>query len=71
MALTELLSGSMDRHLDRYRITVRKGTIELRGWVDGLDDVKALAAAVKPLGAVVVASVAEDNYDPFTEEPTA
>lgn len=40
--------------------------MELRGYLDGeLADVQEFARAVEPFG-LVLASVADDDYDPFT-----
>jgi len=53
--------------MGRFRITVRGENAELRGYMDA--DMEALIAfsdVMKPYG-VVVASNAEDDYNPFTE----
>jgi hypothetical protein len=39
--------------------------IELRGYVDGSANLGILADAVKPMGVVVMASPAADDYNPF------
>ena len=58
---------------DRFRITIRAkldgtiGTVELRGWLEGEDQLVKLADALKPLGMWVIASPADDDYDPFTD----
>lgn len=48
----------------RFRITVRDSDIELRGYIDGEDKVREVARALQNI-AVVVASPADDDYDPF------
>jgi hypothetical protein len=49
----------------RFRVTVRGERIELRGYVDpGV--LAALSSAMEGL-AMVIASPAEDDYDPFKE----
>lgn len=61
----------------RFRITVSGGRdTELRGYLGADDDVvtaqvqlQAFALAMKPYG-LVIASVAEDDYNPFQEEKT-
>lgn len=61
----------------RYRITLRRSddrpngpdTVELRGYMDDTDNMVALADALQPLGILVVASPAEDDYDPFMALP--
>jgi hypothetical protein len=53
----------------RFRITVRSPTIELRGYVDELENVHALANAMKNQ-AVVVASPEAEDYDPFSRWET-
>ena len=53
--------------MTRYRITVRGDNIELRGYIDADEDhghLVQLANAVERFG-VVVASKAEDDYNPF------
>jgi hypothetical protein len=50
--------------MTRFRITVRGTDIELRGYVDGEATATILARAVDGF-AMVVASPADDNYDPF------
>lgn len=49
----------------RFRVTVRGHSTELRGYVAGYEDAVRLANAVKPFGWMVIASPAEDDYDPF------
>lgn len=56
----------------RIRITVRGLGIELRGFMDELTDEDAptlwqLAEALKPFG-MVIASLAEPDYNPFKEQ---
>lgn len=56
--------------MTRFRITVRadEPTLELRGYTDLPPAVlNSMADALKPYG-VVVASIAEDDYDPFDIE---
>jgi len=54
----------------RFRITVRGEHMELRGYIDaeheGDLDLMDLAEAMKPFG-LVIASVADENYNPFTD----
>ncbi len=53
--------------MGRIRITVRGENAELRGYMDAdQDTLMAFAEAMKPYG-LVVASLAEDDYNPFTE----
>lgn len=59
----------------RFRITVRGMGVELRGRMDELTDEDAptlaqFAEAMKPFG-LVIASPAEDDYDPFSGRATA
>lgn len=49
----------------RFRVTVRSETIELRGYIDGQENLHALANAMKNQ-AVVVASTAAEDFNPFT-----
>jgi hypothetical protein len=49
----------------RWRITVRGEGVELRGYVGSVVEATELADNVKDLGWVVMASPAEDDYDPF------
>lgn len=49
----------------RFRVTVRDASIELRGYVDGEDVLRTLADDIAP--TMVIASPAEDDYDPFKE----
>lgn len=52
----------------RYRITVRGEGVELRGYVDGtIERLESLSYLMKPFG-IVVASEADDDYDPFKNE---
>jgi hypothetical protein len=59
---------------DRFRITIRPqhvedtGAVELRGWLETEDRLVELADALKPLGLWVIASPAESDYDPFTDD---
>lgn len=57
----------------RWRITVRGAAprrVELRGYVDlPLVELEDLAATLKPYG-LVMASPADDDYDPFAEART-
>jgi hypothetical protein len=50
----------------RIRLTVRSTDWELRGYTDDATHLVEFAEAMKPFG-LVVASVAEDDYDPFKE----
>lgn len=50
---------------DRYRVTVRHSGVELRGYIDSRAAVRVLASALEPAGWLVIASPAEDDYDPF------
>jgi hypothetical protein len=54
----------------RFRITVRGEHVELRGYFDVKVDDEAtpadLAEAMRPFG-IVMASVADDDYDPFLD----
>lgn len=50
---------------DRSRVTIRGEGVELRGYVDEAARLVALAEAMRPFG-LVIASPAEDDYDPFT-----
>lgn len=58
--------------MSRWRITVRGEGTELRGYVefnnepDGPDDLEYFAAVMKPFG-LVMASPADDDYDPFAD----
>ena len=55
----------------KFRITVRSGDIELRGYVKNEDALAAseiihnLGLAMEPFGALVIASPADDNFNPF------
>lgn len=49
----------------RFRITIRSDHIEARGWCDGEAELRELAAALDPLGIMVVASPAAPDYAPF------
>jgi hypothetical protein len=54
----------------KFRITVRGDECELRGYIVVGDDTAGLdklAEAVKPFG-IVIASLAKDDYNPFTPE---
>jgi hypothetical protein len=52
--------------MSRFKITVRGDQIELRGYANPADGtyLQSLALAMEPFG-IVVASIAEDIYDPF------
>lgn len=52
----------------RFRITVRDEGLELRGYVtvDSQEELKIAAASLFPLQ--VIASPAEDDYNPFREQ---
>lgn len=53
----------------RFRITVRGGDVELRGYITGGGEIlNALSLAMDPFG-VVMASAVDDDYDPFKEAP--
>ena len=55
--------------MTRYRITIRGDDAELRGYMDGnRASLTKLSMMTKPFGLVVVASEAEDDYNPFKEE---
>ena len=49
----------------RYRVTVRDEGVELRGYVDGTDKLIELAGHMEGV-AIVVASPAEEGYEPFS-----
>lgn len=57
----------------KFRVTVRGDNVELRGWITGSSDVEAmerlsrLGADLEPYG-VVVASIADPDYNPFAGE---
>jgi hypothetical protein len=53
----------------KFRITVRGDGTELRGYMVALDHttLNAFAATMKPYG-MVVASIADDDYDPFADQ---
>jgi len=48
----------------RWRITVRGEGTELRGYFNQMDDLEEFARVMEPFG-IVMASPAEDDYDPF------
>lgn len=50
----------------RFRVTILGKEVELRGYVDGEDNLRGLASAVRGFGTVV-ASAADDDYNPFSE----
>jgi hypothetical protein len=52
----------------RFRITVRGEGVELRGYIDDVGDytLRHFSQAVKPFG-LVMASAADEDYDPFTD----
>lgn len=54
----------------RYRITVRGTDIELRGYIDGDATLLLASRALDGIG-IVVASPAEDDYNPFSGAATA
>lgn len=51
--------------MTRYRITLRGVDVELRGYVDGSANLRIIADAVDPMGLMVVASEADDDFNPF------
>lgn len=51
-----------------YRVTVRWGTGELRGYVNGEAALTRIADALKGL-AIVIASPTDEDYDPFASPP--
>lgn len=51
--------------MSRRRVTVRAEGVELRGYVDGWGQLVDLSNAVQAMGAIVIASPADDDYDPF------
>jgi hypothetical protein len=51
--------------MTRFRITARGVDVELRGYADGVANAAILADAVKPMGLVVMASEAADDFNPF------
>lgn len=54
--------------MTRIRITVRGENTELRGYMDAdRDALVAFSEAMKPYG-MVVASPADDDYNPFTRQ---
>jgi hypothetical protein len=53
----------------RFRVTVRGTDVELRGVVDGGANLEILGRRMKGIGPVV-ASYADDDYDPFPREVT-
>jgi hypothetical protein len=56
----------------RWRITIRNDDPcrEIRGYFDGTyGDLSMFSDAMKPYG-LVIASPADDDFDPFTEEAT-
>jgi hypothetical protein len=48
----------------RHKITVRGTDIELRGYLDGEANLRLLAQQMEGIG-LVIASPAEDDFDPF------
>jgi hypothetical protein len=52
--------------MTRYRVTVRGDHVELRGYIDveRMESLTVFSEAMRGFG-IVVASVAEDDYDPF------
>jgi hypothetical protein len=52
----------------RWRITVRNDGTELRGYLEAEtgEVLEAFAAAMEPFG-IVLASPADDDYNPFTD----
>lgn len=50
--------------MSRYRITVRGTDIELRGIIDGDATLRLTSQSLEGIG-LVIASPAEDDYDPF------
>lgn len=53
----------------RYRTTIRGEGVELRGYIDAKtqEELVELAEYAKPYGWLLIASPAEDDYDPFKE----
>jgi hypothetical protein len=55
----------------KFRITVRSDNIELRGYIEHPDPLRAsrlisdLGEAAKPFDALVIASPVDDTYNPF------
>lgn len=55
----------------KFRVTIRSGDIELRGYIKNDDPLRAsraisdLGEAMKPFGALVIASPVDDTYNPF------
>ena len=54
---------------EKFRVTVRANDIELRGYVVGTRTLRKLADAVKPLGAMVVASPWDEEQDELDQRP--
>ena len=58
----------------KFRITVRSDRIELRGYITHEDALRAseiihnLGLAMEPFGALVIASPADDTYNPWALE---
>ena len=58
----------------KFRIAIRSGDIELRGYLKNEDTLRAselvhqMGEAMKPLGALVIANPVDDNYNPFAME---
>ena len=50
--------------MTRFRVTIRGEGVELRGYVDNY--LPGIARVMEPYG-LVIASPAEDDYDPFAE----
>jgi hypothetical protein len=50
--------------MTRYKITVRGTDIELRGYLDGEATLRVTAKVMEGIG-LVIASPAEDDFDPF------
>jgi hypothetical protein len=50
----------------RFRVTVRDASIELRGYIDGEDVLRTVADDMVP--TLVIASPADDDYNPFKEQ---
>ncbi len=53
----------------RFRTTIRGEGVELRGYVDDSVSLNALSVAMEPFG-IVIASPAEDDYNPFAGTET-
>ncbi len=54
--------------MSRHKITVHGGEIELRGYADNPEIVRAIAAALQSFDVMVVVSPADAAYNPFALE---